>query len=203
MCMQSKEYESALRVLDESIFLDKEYKGLLADYSKKKKDIYLLQGNKEAYMGQLWELVLDYEAGNLAIYRELKHQYTQEEWVTKREEVFNKLPKYAHVEQFYKEEKLYDRLLDFVLKSPGLYALQDYVGVLKKDYPEQILKKYKDEVKQMAVYTGDRKRYQQLVMLLRDMKKIKGGSKVVEAIVTEWKVQYRNRPAMMDELSKL
>ena len=33
------------------------------------------------------------------------------------------------------------------------------------------------------------------------IRKIKGGSKIVEAIVTEWKVQYRNRPAMMDELS--
>lgn len=203
LCIQSKEYELALRTLDESISLDKEYRGLLSDYSDKKKEIYLLQGNKEAYVSQLWEMVLNYEAGNLAIYRELKHQYTEEEWLKKREEVFDKLPKYAHVEQFYKEEKLYDRLLDFVLNSQGLYALQDYAEVLKKDYPEQILKKYKNEVEQMAVYTGDRRKYRQLVALLSNMKKIKGGSKVVEAIVTEWKVKYRNRPAMMDELGKL
>jgi len=35
------------------------------------------------------------------------------------------------------------------------------------------------------------------------MKKIRGGSKIVEDIVAEWKDHYRNRPAMMDELSRL
>lgn len=203
LCINAKEYDLALKTLDESILLDKEYRGLVSDYSKKKKEIYLLQGDKDAYIKQLWELVLEHEAGNLEIYKELKKQYTEEEWMKKREEIFEKLPKYAHVEQFYKEEKLYDRLLNFVLKSPGLYALQQYAGILKKDYPEQILQKYKTEISQMASYTGDRKKYQQLVALLRNMQKIKGGSKIVEEIVTEWKVRYRNRPAMMDELRKL
>lgn len=32
---------------------------------------------------------------------------------------------------------------------------------------------------------------------------MKGGSKLVEQIAAEWKVKYRNRPAMMDELRKL
>ncbi|MBD5543620.1 MAG: hypothetical protein HDR01_05105 [Lachnospiraceae bacterium] len=203
LCIQAKEYESALKTLDESMAFDKDYKGLVSDYSKKKKEIYLLQGDKEAYIGQLWELVLNHEAGNLEFYRELKKQYGAEEWVKKREEIFEKLPKHVHVEQLYKEEKLYDRLLDFVLKSPGVYELQEYAEILKKDYPEQILQKYRDEVTQMASHTGDRNKYQQLVALLRNMKKIEGGTKIVEAVAAEWKVRYRNRPAMMDELRKL
>ena len=40
------------------------------------------------------------------------------------------------MEKLYKEEKLYDRLLVYVLNSPGLYALQEYEKVLKKEYPE-------------------------------------------------------------------
>ncbi|MBD5137428.1 MAG: hypothetical protein HDT39_16025 [Lachnospiraceae bacterium] len=203
LCINSKEYDLALKTLDESIALDSDYRGLVADYSKKKKEIYLLQGDKDAYIKQLWELVLNFEVGNLEVYRELKKQYGKDEWVEKREQIFRQLPQYAHVEELYREERLYDRLLDFVLKTSGLYALQEYEEILKKDYPEQILQKYKDEVNQMASYTGDRKKYQQLVALLRNMQKIKGGSKVVEEIVAEWKVQYRNRPAMMDELRKL
>jgi hypothetical protein len=35
------------------------------------------------------------------------------------------------------------------------------------------------------------------------MQKMKGGVKSVEQIVNEWKVKYKNRPAMMDELRKL
>ena len=114
------------------------------DICMKKKEIYFLQGNRNAYIEQLWQLVLEHKAGNLNLYRELKKQYSVDEWLIKREEIFKKLPVYAHVERLYKEEKLYDRLLAYVLNSPGLYAMQEYEKVLKKEYPEQILEKYKD-----------------------------------------------------------
>lgn len=203
MYMKKKDYNRVLQVLDESILLDKEYRGLISEYSEKKKEIYRLLGNKNAYLEQLWKLVLEHEPGDLELYRELKKQYSTEEWLVKREEVFKKLPAYANVERLYKEEKLYDRLLVYVLSSPGLYALQEYESVLKKEYPKQILDKYKDEVNKMAVHTSDRKHYSYLVSLLRKMQDIKGGIKLVEIIVGEWKVKYRNRPAMMDELRKL
>jgi hypothetical protein len=203
LCMQKKDYENAIRVLDESILLDRDCRGLVSEYSEKKKEIFLLQGNKEAYIDQLWKLVLNHEAGNIDLYRELKKQYTAEEWSVQREEIFRKLPKYAHIECLYKEEKLYDRLLEFVLKSKGLYALQEYEGVLKKNYPEQLLIKYEAEVNEIAAYTSDRKSYKQLVSLLRRMQNIKGGSKIVEKISEQWRMKYKNRRAMMDELSKL
>ena len=203
ICMKKKEYDHVLQILDECILLDKQYRGLISEYSEKKKEIYLLQGNRSAYIEQLWKLVLEHEPGNLELYRELKKQYTADEWLVKREEIFGKLPAYAHVERLYKEEKLYDRLLVYVLNSPGLYALQEYEKVLKKEYPEQILNKYKDEVSKMAVHTSDRKNYAHMVSLLRKMQQMKGGSKLVEQIAAEWKVKYRNRPAMMDELRKL
>ena len=149
--------------------LDKQYRGLISEYSEKKKEIYLLQGNKRAYIEQLWQLVLEHEAGDLDLYRELKKQYTEDEWVIKREEIFENLPAYTHVERLYKEEKLYDRLLPYVLNSPGIYALQEYEKVLKKEYPEQILVKYKDEVNKMAMHTSDRKHYAHLISLLRKM----------------------------------
>lgn len=202
-CMRRKKYDRALQVLDESLILDKEYRGLVSEYCKKKKEIYLRQGNKSAYIEQLWQLVLEHDAGNLELYKELKGQYTVEEWLVKREEIFKKLPSYVHIERLYKEEKLYDRLLEYVLKCPGLNALQEYESILKKKYPEQILDKYKDEVNRMAAYTSDRKHYHSLVLLLRRMRKIKGGAKMVDGIAAEWKLKYKKRPAMMDELSKL
>lgn len=203
MCMKKKEYDHALQILDESILLDKQYRGLISEYSEKKKEIYLLQGNKSAYIEQLWKLVLEHEKGNLELYKELKKQYTAEEWLVKREEVFKNLQTHDSVVKLYKEEKLYDRLLTYVLNRPGLYGVQEYENVLKKEYPEQILDKYQQEVNAMARHTSDRKCYSYLVSLLRRMKKIKGGTKVVEKIAGDWKVKYKNRPAMMDELSKL
>ena len=200
---EKKEYDRVLQVLDESIELDKAYRGQVLEYIQKKKEIYRLQGNKSAYIEQLWKLVLEQSAGDLDIYKELKAQYSEKEWLIKREELFKKLPPNAHIDTLYKEEKLYDRLLAYVLKSSGLYAVQSYENVLKKEYPKQILSKYQGEVNKMASCTGNRKHYADLVALLRRMKRIKGGSEIVETIVEEWKIKYRNRPAMMDELSKL
>lgn len=200
---EKKEYDRVLQVLDESIELDKAYRGQVLEYIQKKKEIYRLQGNKSAYIEQLWKLVLEQSAGDLDIYKELKAQYSEKEWLIKREELFKKLPPNAHIDRLYKEEKLYDRLLAYVLKSSGLYAVQSYENVLKKEYPKQILSKYQGEVNKMASCTGNRKHYADLVALLRRMKRIKGGSEIVETIVEEWKIKYRNRSAMMDELSKL
>lgn len=200
---EKKEYDRVLQVLDESIELDKAYRGQVLEYNQKKKEIYRLQGNKSAYIEQLWKLVLEQSAGDLDIYKELKAQYSEKEWLIKREELFKKLPANAHIDRLYKEEKLYDRLLAYVLKSSELYAVQTYENVLKKEYPKQILSKYQGEVNKMASCTGNRKHYADLVALLRRMKRIKGGSEIVETIVEEWKIKYRNRPAMMDELSKL
>ncbi len=203
LCIEEKNYEVALKVLDESIVLDKGSIGLVADYNKQKKEIYFIQGNKKAYIKQLKELVLKHEVGNLEVYRELKRQYTEEEWIKEREQLFKKLPPYTRIDEFYEEEKLYDRLLEYVLASSGVSVLYRYTKALKTEYPKQLLQKYKQEVNKLALSARDRKRYQELVEILHNMKNISGGAKMVEEIVLEWKVLYRSRPAMMDELSRL
>ncbi len=202
-CIKNKNYNRALEVLDESIALDSGYAGLIFEYKKKKKEIFLLQGNKEAYINQLTELVIERGAGNMELYNELKKQYTAEEWSEKREYIFNNLSPYSGIDRFYKEEKLYNRLLEYVMKSPGLYSLTEYASILKKDYPEKLLEKYKTELEKEASYANGRSHYKRLVTILRSMKKIKGGSKAVDEIVMLWKEKYRSRPAMLDELGKL
>ena len=147
--------------------------------------------------------MLEYGTRDMDLYRELKSQYSKEEWLKQREELFKKLPKDAAIDQLYKEEELYDRLLEFVLRSSGLSALQRYEDVLIKDYPQQILEKYRDEVSQMARYTSNRKQYAYMVSLLRRMREIDGGAQMVKEIADEWRSNYGNRRAMMDELRKL
>ena len=74
--------------------------------------------------------------------------------------------------------------------------------MLKKHYPQQLLQKYADELKEMAGLAADRRRYQEWAAMLRRMLQIEGGQEKVSEIVTEWKVLYKNRPAMMEELKQ-
>ena len=202
-CMKKRDYEKALGALDDSIYFDQSYRGLVIEYEQMKKNIYQIQDRKQEYEAQLWKLETEVIPGSLETFKELKKLYSKEEWISRREEIFQKLPPRSNIERLYKEEKLYDRLLNCVVNSHGMFALQEYGGILQKEYPEEILQKYRTEVEKMAVRTSDRKTYQYLVSLLRTMKKMKGGSKVVEQIVIDWRQRYRNRRAMMDELNRL
>lgn len=75
--------------------------------------------------------------------------------------------------------------------------------MLKDSYPEQLLQAYRESVEKQAEFKGSRKHYYQIVEELRIMKSITGGDKVVDEIIKRWKVQYKNRSAMLDELSQL
>lgn len=201
--MEQKNYDKAIEVLKERRKIDKAYAGLIKDHSFKLKEIYQLLGKKKEYIEQLWQLILKDDAGNPDIYKELKKQYSEKEWVMQREKIFRELPAYAHVDALYKEDKLYNRLLEYVKQSPGLYALKQYENVLKKDYPHEILEKYAEEVEKMASYTSDRKHYREMVSILRKMSKLAGGKQKVNEIASRWRINYSNRRAMMDELNRL
>lgn len=117
--------------------------------------------------------------------------------------IFVALPKYSYIDHLYKEEKLYDRLLDYVLKSPGLNYVFKYENILKDDYSQELLQKYTDELNKMVTYTANRKKYKEWVMILRKMTKLKDGDKAVQDIVKNWKIMYSKRKAMMEELERL
>ncbi|WP_394522695.1 hypothetical protein [Lacrimispora sp. JR3] len=202
-CMKKGRYDAAIQTLKEGKETDKTAAGLVADYSLQLKELYKRTGRAEDYENELWLLMLQYKAGDVAIYKELKTLYTEEEWPGKREEIFAKLPLYAAVDRLYKEEQLYDRLLKLVLDSNGLYKLMEYEQCLKNLYPEELLTKYETVVNNMAARTSDRKHYRELVAILKRMQKYTGGKKRVDEIVSSWKSQYRNRPAMMDELKRI
>ena len=181
----------------------KDLPGLLIYYSMKLKDLYKEIGEKHLYEEELWSLVLDYNAGDVELYKELKSIYTEEEWLEKREIIFSKLSPYSGIDKLYEMEGLYDRLIDLVMSSYGLYMLMEYEEILKDIYPKELLKKYEYTVKDMATKTTSRTRYREIVSILRRMEKYPGGKELVLEITNDWKSRYKNRTAMMDELSKL
>ena len=98
---------------------------------------------------------------------------------------------------------MYDRLADYVLSKPGLYLARQYKHMLKKEFSEKMLEKYKQELLEMAKITASRSIYREWVSILREMFIFEGGETVVESIVREWREKYKNRPAMMQELGML
>lgn len=202
-CMNRKAYDKAIFLLEEGKQVSKDLFGIVRRYSLQFKNIYRQTGNNQGYKKELWSLILEYQQGDLDIFNELKALYSEEAWKKQREIIFKKISPYSGIADLYESEKLYDRLLQVVLESPNLYPLKVYEKSLIKLYPQELLKKYEMVVRGMASHTSTRKRYQEIVTILRRMQKYPGGKQKVEAIVNEWHSIYRNRRAMMDELSKL
>lgn len=201
--INEKNYIRAIEILNESKKIDAGLRGLVHNYSIKLKELYKLIGNDTAYKDELWKLILDYDKGNLNIFRELKSLYPADEWEAKRQIIFDNYKNYYGIEKLYLEEKMYEELLKVVTNSTGLYSLTEYEKVLKPIYEKELLNKYEQEVRPMAYRTSDRKFYRQIVSVLERMQKYKEGKDLVRNIVTEWRWAYKNRKAMMEELANL
>lgn len=203
ICINRKDYDQAIKLLEEGKDEAKEWRGNSLDYSLNLKELYKKTGKDQLYKKELWALVLNHGVGDLELYKELQSLYTDEEWMKKRETIFSKLSTSRGIDQIYRLEGLHDRLMEQVVNSHGLYMLKKHEEILKDKYSKELLDKYEETLQDMAVITSDRKRYREMVFILRRMKNYSEGKRRVTKIVNEWKTAYKNRPAMMDELRKL
>ena len=203
ICISQKNYNSAIDLLNQSLQLDVNKPSFIVEYRTKLKELYKQTNNDEAYRQQLWQLVTRDKPGDLDNFNELKSLYSNKEWIDIREKIFVALGNSDRIDILYEQEKLYDKLLEYVIEKPGLSYLFKYEKVLKEQYPQELLQKYTTELNIEARYTANRRTYQEWVRILKRMTKITGGKEAVQSIVTEWKILYKNRRAMMEELNRL
>lgn len=202
LCIRREDYDTAIALLKEGQITEKNYAGIVNQYKILLKEVYKLVGDDEQYLEALWELVLENGSRNFDLYKELESNYTEEEWVEKREIVFSKLESRHGIDSLYKYEGLYDRLLEVVLDSYRLGAVEHYEKLLMETYPEELLGKYVKEIEEMAVEASSRPQYRNLVKVLRRMEKYPKSEEKIKEIIATWEEQYKHRPAMMDELRK-
>ena len=202
-CINNKEYDKALDYIDECIDLEYENQDRMKFNIKLKKGIYKKQRNTKGYRKELKNLILLYDDTNLEDYIELRSLFSDKEWIKERDSIIEQLTPGRFLCEILETEQLYEQLLDVLVKSDDKYLLHQYTDMLKDSYPEQLLQAYRESVEKQAEFKGSRKHYYQIVEELRIMKSITGGDKVVDEIIKRWKVQYKNRSAMLDELSQL
>lgn len=197
--ISEKSYDLAISIYEECVDSIKESSWTVHEFKEKLKGLYQITGQHEKYHKQLRELVIN--DFNIDEYRELKNLYSESEWLSEREKIFKETSK-QNLPAIYNEEKLYDRLLKIVLKS-SVALLMQYDNVLGKLYPEEVIGMYEKYLNKISTQAADRKAYQDWVSILNRMKKFNGGESAVEKIKDDWKVKYKNRRALMDELKKV
>ena len=200
--LNKKDYEKAISVLKESKELDKEYWGLVSGYSKQLIDIYKKLEWKKEYRQELEYQIFDCAQSDLEYVKKLKELCGNAEWEEYREKILQANTTYSIRYLFLESEGLYERLLEEIISSGSLYALDQYEKVLKKTYPENTRDAYISFIRSQASSVSDRKRYKELVKYLKKIAKYPGGSSCAKEIAADWRVMYHRRSAMMDELEK-
>ena len=200
---QAGDWEAVVRALEESIQLMDRRGGRAAGFHMQLKDAFAELGWKDEYRKKLWEIVTTIAPADLGVYHEYRDLFGPEDWPEERERIFATLPKGAGLARLYADEELYDRLLALVLEADSFNLMRAHEPELLERYPDQVLDIYAREINRAARNTAARSTYQQWVQTLQHMREMPGGDKVVTEIVAAWRVQYKRRSAMMDELNAL
>lgn len=170
---------------------------LKEDYTNQLKELYLKVNDTENYKKQLEELLFN-DFAKIDDYIEYKK--LSGNWLEEREEFFEKITNHCFLNECFSHEKLYDRL---VLNLRDEYDLYEYKNLLKNSYPSQLLDAYLEVVNGLVLKSGTRKHYRKIAKLLKDMKGIDGGDAIVDDLIHDWKIRYKRRTAMLEELRGL
>ena len=192
----------AIRILQESKILDKEYPGLVARYSEQLISIYETQPDKEAYKKELLYYVFEYPQNNLVYIYKLKEVCTDKEWEDYREQILKNPKNYNILYPFMDKEGMYESMLECIRKETFIYNLDKYEKVLKEKFPEQVRDIYISYLHHEAERAGNRKRYRELMKYLKKIRRYPGGKEKASEIAENWRGMYYRRTAMMDEMRK-
>jgi len=199
--MEKGEISKAIQVLNESKVLDKEYPGLVAQYSAKLITLYDMTKMNKEYKEELIFQVFSCRQDNLEYANKLKGICEPGEWEIHRENILKGKTGWQIRYPLLEAEGMYERLLNEVAEGGSIFLLDQYEKVLKKKFPEQVRDTYAAYIRKQADVVSDRKRYKELIRYLKKLKSYPDGKEMAVKIANEWKAYYR-RPAMMDELRK-
>ena len=151
-----------------------------------------------------YALRLFLDTGDFDYYSRYKRCFAKIEWDPEVENIINlvkKLPKYYEgtLGQVLIQEAKWDDLLDFVRQNAKSHMLNAYQKYLSARFPKELTEIYEKVIAEELAPLVGRGNYERLCQFLRQMKKL-GAEDRVKTLTEELRAQYKNRPAMLEEL---
>ena len=113
--LEQRKYEDAIKVLLESKELDKDYAGLVSQYSRQLIDIYRETGQEVDYRKELEYQIFTCTQSNLSYVEMFKKLCGEEEWIKYREKILESRTAWSIQYQLMEREGLYERLLKEII----------------------------------------------------------------------------------------
>ena len=141
---------------------------------------------------------------NAESYNIYKSTFAKEEWAENVEKLIKHYEKNHNKNWFNKSianvlraEKEEERLIKYVEKHLSIDILEEYHAAFSSSFPEKTLAMFRQTIDKYAQSTG-REIYERIVQLFAKIVKIKGGNDVVKEMISQYRIIYKNRRAMME-----
>lgn len=212
MAWDNKNYEEVLRLAKEGVAHDSELLGLVSDWHKWELKVYRQIGDKANILRLSRHFFFEgggwgqREYSMEAMYSQMKSVVSEDEWSKYVETLINDAMKKRNDSTrllfVYTQEKMWDRYMDYLRKTPSVYNLDDAPKKVRVLYKEEFISLYVSCVNQYFQNASNRNEYSIGVGMLKKLIGY-GGEAEAYKIAEEQKVRRPRRPAMIDELSRL
>lgn len=210
--LSEKNYPQVEKLANEGIKQDEKSKpGLAADWKNYLLTMYLQTGDKEQIIRLaryfLLQHYLRYQPRQF-YYDLLKSYIPQEQWVAYMDGIIaeicgnNIYGAFQAIAEIYIWEKQWDKLLAWLRQYPNFYHIEQTEPYLKEMYPQELAALYQNTILKYLERNVGREHYQKCCQYLRRMIKL-GARPMVTELITQLQTQYRNRRALLEELSKV
>ena len=98
------------------------------------------------------------------------------------------------------EEKMYDKLWDYVSQQNNIAVLNRYETILRPQYGEKIRDIYVRYITGLMPDSRHRSQYRNCIQYLKKICQYPGGEAIVRNLARDWKQTYTTRRAMKEEL---
>ena len=184
---------------------------MAADWKNYLLTMYLQTGDKEQIIRLARYFLLQYYSRHQPrqyYYDLLKSLIPEEQWAAYVDGIIaeicqeSKYGAFQPVAEIYIWEKQWDKLLAWIRQYPDFYRIEQTEPYLKEMYPQELAALYRDTILKYLESNTGREHYQKCCQYIRRMIKL-GARPMATELITQLQTQYRNRRALLEELSKV
>jgi len=176
------------------------YPGVMKKYSKQLIELYQLTGNHKALVTESRTYLLEYST-DLKTYKEHRSLFSSADWEKERQVILAEFSqKELDLKPYYAEEGMLDQLLAEIKNDPHYTGLDTYEEILYPYFGNILRDLFKARVCALVQSAKNRSHYRRIGRNLERLSRYPGGKQIVGRLKSQWKEQYRNRPAMLEEL---
>lgn len=207
--LNKRDFGNAISIAWDGVNHDKDDKpGLAMEWYDWLLKTALAQKNTEKIVEYSRLLFIDNFRHEQDYYSLLKKNMQPEKWKDFIEGIINDLMTKKRwtdkdlIASIFIRERWWDRLLELVRKTPTLTTIERYEKYLSKEYTDEIVALYADAILAFLKHNIGRNHYQDACRYIRKISKL-GAVEIANEIIAKLRVQYPNRRALMDELSRI